>query len=90
MMLALVPPKPKLFDSANRIRRSWATFATRSITLSRLGCSKFSVGGATPSRIARIENTASTAPAAPSRCPIADLVDDIANPRDAGQGGSAR
>ncbi len=36
-----------------------------------------SVGGATLSRIARIEKIASTAPAAPSRWPIADLVDDI-------------
>ena len=35
------------------------------------------VGGATPSRIARIEKIASTAPAAPSRCPMQDLVDDI-------------
>ena len=35
------------------------------------------VGGATSSRIARIEKIASTAPAAPSRWPMQDLVDDI-------------
>ncbi len=30
-----------------------------------------------PSRIDRMEKIASTAPAAPSRCPIADFVDDM-------------
>ena len=35
------------------------------------------VGGATLSRIASTEKIASTAPAAPSRWPIDDLVDDI-------------
>ena len=35
---ALVPPKPKLLDSAQSILRSCAVLATRSITLSRLGC----------------------------------------------------
>ena len=34
-MLALVPPKPKLFDSATSIGRSCATLATRSMALSR-------------------------------------------------------
>ena len=38
MTEALVPPNPKLLDSATLIRRSCAVFATRSITLSRLGC----------------------------------------------------
>ena len=33
------------------------------------------VGGATLSRIARIEKIASTTPAAPSRCPVIDLVE---------------
>ena len=41
------------------------------------GLSRLSVGGAIWSRIARIEKIASTAPAAPSRWPIEDLVDDI-------------
>src|SRR3954464_2002295 len=73
-MLALVPPKPKLFDSATSIGRSCADLATRSIGLSREAFSRFRVGGATLSRIARIEKIPSTAPAAPSRCPIEDLV----------------
>ena len=36
-----------------------------------------SVGGKTPSRKARMLKIASIAPAAPSRCPVDDLVDDI-------------
>ena len=43
------------------------------------GLSRLSVGGATLSRMASTEKMASTAPAAPSRCPIADLVDDMAS-----------
>src|SRR5713101_3047887 len=65
---ALVPPKPNEFESTYLPRRSCVTFGTR-----------LRVGGTTPSRIARIENIASTLPAAPSRCPIADLVEDIAS-----------
>ncbi len=41
------------------------------------GFSRLSVGGTTPSRIARMEKIASTLPAAPSRWPIEDLVEDI-------------
>ena len=44
---ALVPPNPKLFESAYSIGRSCAVSATRSITLSRDGFSRLSVGGAT-------------------------------------------
>src|SRR5690606_3632752 len=78
MTLALVPPKPKEFDSARRTGRSLATWGVRS-TSAQLGegLSRLRVGGTTLSRIARIEKIASTAPAAPSRWPIADLVDDI-------------
>ena len=50
---------------------------TRSIFVAIEGLSKFKVGGHTLSRIARIENMASTAPAAPSKWPVEDLVDDI-------------
>ena len=49
----------------------------RSIGVSTEGLSRLSVGGATWSRIARIEKMASTAPAAPRRWPIEDLVDDM-------------
>ena len=41
------------------------------------GLSRFKVGGTTWSRMARMQKIASTAPAAPSRWPIADLVEDI-------------
>src|SRR5690606_31092824 len=78
MTLALVPPKPKELDRARRTGRSLATCGVRS-TSAQLGegLSRLSVGGTTLSRIARIEKIASTAPAAPSRWPIADLVEDI-------------
>ena len=49
----------------------------RSIGVSTEGFSRFRVGGATWSRIASVQKIASTAPAAPSRCPIEDLVEDI-------------
>src|SRR5271170_3088403 len=74
---ALVPPKPNEFDSTYLTLRSRACFATRSMSQEGEGLSRLRVGGTTPSRIARIENIASTLPAAPSRCPIADLVEDI-------------
>src|SRR3989304_4233484 len=41
------------------------------------GLSRLRVGGARLSRIASAEKIASTAPAAPRRWPIADLVEDI-------------
>ena len=49
----------------------------RSIGVATDGFSRLIVGGATWSRIASTQKIASTAPAAPSRCPVADLVDDI-------------
>ena len=61
----------------HRCRACAPRCGTRSIGVSTDGLSRLSVGGATPSRIARIEKIASTAPAAPSRWPIDDLVDDI-------------
>src|SRR5437660_10127289 len=74
---ALVPPKPNEFDSATLISRLRATFGTRSIAVSTEGLSRLMVGGAMLSRIARMEKIASIAPAAPSRCPVDDWVDDI-------------
>src|SRR3546814_15100745 len=74
---ALVPPKPKEFERAWRTLRAFAGFGTRSMSQPSEGLSRLSVGGTTPSRIARIEKMASMLPAAPSRCPIAELVDDI-------------
>ena len=75
---ALVPPKPKEFDSATSIVAcAWPVRHEVDRPSRRTGLSRLSVGGAMPSRMARIEKIASTAPAAPSRWPIADLVEDI-------------
>src|ERR1700740_1434965 len=74
---ALVPPKPKEFESATLISRLRAVCGTRSIAVCTDGLSRLIVGGATLSRIARIEKIASMAPAAPRRWPVEDLVDDI-------------
>src|ERR1700737_554088 len=79
---ALVPPKPKEFDSATLISRLRGAFGTRSIAVSTDGLSRLMVGGAMLSRIARMLKIASIAPAAPRRCPVDDLVDDI-DTRDA-------
>src|SRR3954471_12826974 len=74
---ALVPPKPNEFDKAMLISRGRALCGTRSIAVFTEGLSRLMVGGATLSLIARMQKIASTAPAAPSRCPVEDLVDDI-------------
>src|SRR6202521_2116265 len=74
---ALVPPKPNEFDNATLISRLRGVRGTRSIAVSTDGFSRLMVGGAMLSRIARILKIVSTAPAAPSRCPVDDLVDDI-------------
>ena len=47
----------------------------RSITVSKLGLSRFRVGGMTWSRMARTQKAASMAPAAPSRWPVIDFVE---------------
>src|ERR1700722_1014309 len=74
---ALVPPKPNEFDRATLISRLRGICGTRSIAVSTDGLSRLMVGGAMLSRIARMLKIASIAPAAPSRCPVDDLVDDI-------------
>ena len=55
-----------------------ALFGTRSSAVSTDGLSRLIVGGAIWSRSASTVKAASTAPAAPRRCPIDDLVEDIA------------
>src|ERR1700684_2108182 len=74
---ALVPPKPNELDNATLISRLRAVRGTRSIAVATDGLSRLMVGGAILSRIARMLKIASIAPAAPSRCPVDDLVDDI-------------
>src|SRR5262245_12400626 len=77
--VALVPPKPKELDRAAATGRFFALWGTRSISVWTEGLSRFSVGGTMPSRIASVQKIASTAPAAPSKWPIDDLVEDIDN-----------
>src|SRR6201996_9852703 len=74
---ALVPPKPNELDNATLISRLRGVRGTRSIAVATDGLSRLMVGGATLSRIARMLKIASIAPAAPSRWPVEDLVDDI-------------
>src|ERR1700756_2451742 len=74
---ALVPPKPNEFDSTTLISRLRGVCGTRSIAVSTEGFSRLIVGGAILSRIARILKIALTAPAAPSKWPVDDLVEDI-------------
>src|SRR4051794_36905407 len=74
---ALVPPKPNELDSTTSILRWRAVCGTRSIGVSTEGSSRLMVGGAIWSRIPSIEKIASTAPVAPKRCPMHDLVEDI-------------
>lgn len=77
MIQALVPPNPKEFDIAISIFFCLAILATKSISQFSEGLSKFKVGGAILSLIAKREKIASTLPAAPSKWPMADLVEDI-------------
>src|SRR5215471_10898401 len=74
---ALVPPKPNELDSATLISRLRDVCGTRSIAVCTEGFSRLMVGGAMLSRIARMLKIASIAPAAPNKCPVEDLVDDI-------------
>src|SRR3712207_2701326 len=74
---ALVPPNPKEFERATSMRLRLAVLGTRSMAVSTDGLSRLIVGGTMPSRMASTEKIASTAPAAPRRWPMADLVDDM-------------
>ena len=77
----MVPPNPKLFVSTARIPSFLFAFSgvkSAEPTSPKLGSkrSRFSVGGTVRLASARIANAASTAPAAPSKCPVAPFVDD--------------
>src|SRR4051812_9475601 len=74
---ALVPPNPKELDKTTSMSRAWALCGTRSSGVSTDGLSRLMVGGTQRSRMASTEKIASTAPAAPNRWPIEDLVDDM-------------
>src|SRR5512134_909787 len=71
----LVPPNPKELDRATSIFMSRAVFATWSRSHFGSWLKILVVGGDTWWCTARAENTASTPPAAPSRCPVMDLVE---------------
>ena len=84
---ALVPPNPKLFVSTARIpsfRFAFSGVKSAEPKSPKLGSnrSRFSVGGTTRLASARIANAASTAPAAPSKCPVAPFVDDTESAPD--------
>ena len=80
---AFVPPKPKLFERtargpAGRARGPSAALS-RPASNGGSGATRLAVGGAWPLSSASSEKMASTAPAAPSRCPVAPLVEDTAS-----------
>src|SRR5205085_3787039 len=80
-MVALWPPKPNEFDSTGAAATLRGAPATTSIGASSGSeASKLAVGGTTPSRMARSDATASTAPAAPIRCPTAPFTDVTGTP----------
>ena len=71
-----MPPKPKEFDNTELISFSLLSWGTKSILVSIDKSSRLIVGGAMLFFILNILNIASTAPAAPRRCPVEDFVDD--------------
>src|SRR5258705_7922985 len=75
--VGLVPPNPNEFDSAKLFSPLGGVWGTRSMAVSIDGLSRLMVGGAILSQIERTLKMHSIAPAAPSRCPVDDLVDDI-------------
>jgi hypothetical protein len=75
----LVPPKPNEFESAPRIFILRAVSGTKSRSHAGSTSTRLAVGGAIWSRIASTVNTASIPPAAPSRCPVIDLVEETAS-----------
>src|SRR5690554_2249721 len=80
--LTFVPPKPKLFEIATRTRASLATFGMRSKpSASSTGSSRLIVGGMRRLTMASVVMTASSAPAAPSRCPVMLFVLETRSPR---------
>src|SRR5687768_12769843 len=77
---AFVPPKPNELDRTVLISFLRAFNGTKSMSVSTDGFSRLRVGGQILSLRDSKEKMASTAPAAPRRCPVEDLVEDIAKP----------
>ena len=70
-----VPPKPNELLKAKLVFCSKGSFAIKFIFPDSIGSSKFKVAGKMLLLIERIENIASTLPAAPNKWPIDDLVE---------------
>lgn len=84
---AFVPPNPKLLLRTARGESpgsAWGRGPTKPVSSGGSGASRLAVGGAMPSRTASTLKMASTAPAAPSRCPVAPLVEETARGRPEG------
>src|SRR5438477_11125967 len=73
--VTLCPPNPKLFDIATSIGRFTALLGAELRSQAGSGVNWLIVGGITPSCSASAQTANSSAPAAPSRCPVIDLVE---------------
>src|SRR3989441_7422030 len=73
--VTLCPPNPKEFESATSTCRFTALFGAESRSQAGSGVNWLMVGGTTPVWTTSAHTAASTAPAAPSMCPVIDLVD---------------
>ena len=71
----MCPPKPELLLTATRTARLRGVLGVTSSVISGSGVAWLIVGGMHPSWIAFAHAIASTTPAAPSMCPVADLVE---------------
>src|SRR5690349_9397753 len=73
--VTLCPPKPKLLDNATSSRRWTAWFGAALRSQAGSGVNWLMVGGTTPCLMASAQAANSSAPAAPSRWPVIDLVE---------------
>src|SRR5712691_2448221 len=73
--VALCPPNPNELDRATSTLRFTTLFAAASRSHAGSGVNWLMVGGIMPVPITSADSAASSAPAAPSRCPVIDLVD---------------
>src|SRR5262249_20236384 len=73
--VTLCPPNPNEFDSATSTSRFTEWFGAESRSQAGSGVNWLIVGGMTPWCSTRVQTANSSAPAAPSRCPVIDFVD---------------
>src|SRR6267378_3135162 len=79
--VTLCPPKPNEFDSATSKCRCTALFGAESRSQAGSAVNWLMVGGMTPFWMASAQIASSSAPAAPSRWPVIDLVEPKINLR---------